>query len=124
MLFWRISETDQREKLYIELPSSNHPALQIPGVSMNKSRLRSILIFAAGFVLYPAIDFSRHIISLAKGATSNPAVIAQAQQTTPTPQRWDYRVIKISPGGVLSGGSGGEKELIRLGEQGYDVFGM
>jgi len=85
--------------------------------------LSSLVIFVAGFVLSAVVD-GRRLASLAQGALSNPVVAEVAAQTTQKPttsQKWEYRVVTKF---VSSNQADIDFELNRLGEQGYEVFGM
>ena len=85
--------------------------------------LSSLVIFVAGFILSTIVD-GRHLASLARGTLSNPAVAevaAQTTQKTPTPQKWEYRVVTK----FVSGNQADiDFDLNRLGEQGYEICEM
>lgn len=80
--------------------------------------LSSLVIFVAGFALSAIIDF-RHLVTLSHSAL--PEVSAQTNRQPSTLQKWEYRVvtryIQVNQADV-------EFELNRLGEQGYEIYGI
>jgi hypothetical protein len=92
---------------------------------MHKSRfVTPLVIFVAAFALSTVLDV-RHLVSRAQGTLSKtavPQVAAQAAQTPSIPQRWEYRVVRASKGGLLSGGKEDiDKALTALGAEGFEI---
>jgi hypothetical protein len=86
-----------------------------------KHVVSAILIFAAVFMMSAATD-GRSFLHSTKSLEPN--IAAQSSQS-PTLQRWEYRPVTASVGGLLGDRKGiVERELNQLGMQGFEINSM